>query len=66
MRGPARRLPPLPSPPQARRGAPDTAALARDLAAKLADLTRTAASLESAWRMAVVRQPASARDLWKR
>lgn len=50
--------------PQA--GRPDTADLARDLAAKLAELTRTAAALDAAWRMAVVRQPASARDLWKR
>ena len=49
---------------QTRRG--DTSSLARDLASKLGELQRTAASLDAAWRMAVVRQPASARDLWKR
>ena len=59
-----RALPPTSLLFQTRRG--DTAALARDLAAKLGELQRTSASLDAAWRMAVVRQPASARDLWKR
>ena len=42
------------------------ATIARDLQQKLAALQKAGAALDSAWRMAVVRQPPSARDLWKR
>jgi hypothetical protein len=42
------------------------ATLARDLQQKLAALQKASATLDAAWRMAVVRQPPSARDLWKR
>ena len=49
---------------QTQRGA--AATLARDLQQKLAALQKASATLDTAWRMAIVRQPPSARDLWKR
>ena len=49
---------------QTQRGA--AATIARDLQQKLQALQKAGANLDAAWRMAVVRQPPSARDLWKR
>ncbi|GFR51312.1 hypothetical protein Agub_g13677 [Astrephomene gubernaculifera] len=43
-----------------------TANLARDLRAKLADLTRISCEMDSIWRMQVIRENASKRDVWKR
>ncbi|PNH08898.1 Membrin-11 [Tetrabaena socialis] len=43
-----------------------SAGLARDLRAKLHDLTRISGEMDSIWRMQVIRENASKRDVWKR
>lgn len=44
----------------------DAGALARDLAAQLAQLQRSSRELDSSWRMALVRAQAGSHDVWKR
>lgn len=48
------------------KGGGDTAALSRILHTKLSDLQRTRAELDGIWRMHVVRETSSRRDVWKR
>ncbi|GIL74007.1 hypothetical protein Vretimale_5062 [Volvox reticuliferus] len=43
-----------------------TSRLARDLKAKLGDLTRISGEMDAIWRMQVIRENASKRDVWKR
>ncbi|KAG2483470.1 hypothetical protein HYH03_017653 [Edaphochlamys debaryana] len=43
-----------------------TAGLARDLRSMLSDLTRISGEMDSIWRMQVIRENASKRDVWKR
>ncbi|GLC45554.1 hypothetical protein PLESTB_001205600 [Pleodorina starrii] len=43
-----------------------TSGLARDLKSKLGDLARISGEMDSIWRMQVIRENASKRDVWKR
>ncbi|GLI61414.1 hypothetical protein VaNZ11_003609 [Volvox africanus] len=43
-----------------------TSYLGRDLKAKLGDLTRISGEMDSIWRMQVIRENSSKRDVWKR